>query len=79
MNTIHLNTTASYLSATVSKRRVNQTAICFGEVAFFGNNPKGVDEFNDLPGQGHYINPDFINPKRRYHYYWICYRYYYGT
>lgn len=32
----------------------------FGKL-HFGNNPKGVDEFMILPGQGHYINPDFIN------------------
>lgn len=35
-----------------------QTAL-FGKL-HFGNNPKGVDEFMILPGQGHYINPDFI-------------------
>lgn len=29
----------------------------------FGNNPKGVDDFMILPGQGSYINPDFITPK----------------
>ncbi len=31
----------------------------FGKL-HFGNNPKGVDDFMILPGQGHYINPDFI-------------------
>lgn len=31
----------------------------FGKL-HFGNNPKGVDEFSILPGQGNYINPDFI-------------------
>jgi arylsulfatase A-like enzyme len=31
----------------------------FGKL-HFGNNPKGFDEFKILPGQGHYINPDFI-------------------
>lgn len=31
----------------------------FGKL-HFGNNPKGVDEFMILPGQGDYINPDFI-------------------
>ncbi|UJH69009.1 sulfatase [Allomuricauda sp. SCSIO 65647] len=36
-----------------------QTAM-FGKL-HFGNSPKGVDEFMILPGQGHYINPDFIN------------------
>jgi arylsulfatase A-like enzyme len=29
----------------------------------FGNNPKGVDDFMILPGQGNYINPRFITPK----------------
>ncbi len=38
-----------------------QTAM-FGKL-HFGNNPKGVDEFMILPGQGHYINPDFITNK----------------
>jgi arylsulfatase A-like enzyme len=38
-----------------------QTAM-FGKL-HFGNNPKGVDDFMILPGQGHYINPDFITPK----------------
>ncbi|WGK66058.1 sulfatase family protein [Croceiramulus getboli] len=36
-----------------------QTAM-FGKL-HFGNNPKGIDEFMILPGQGHYINPDFIS------------------
>ena len=31
----------------------------FGKL-HFGNNPKGVDEFKILPGQGNYINPTFI-------------------
>ena len=35
-----------------------QTAM-FGKL-HFGNNPKGVDDFMILPGQGHYINPEFI-------------------
>ena len=35
-----------------------QTAM-FGKL-HFGNNPKGVDEFKILPGQGSYYNPDFI-------------------
>ncbi|MBL7871671.1 MAG: sulfatase [Cyclobacteriaceae bacterium] len=38
-----------------------QTAL-FGKL-HFGNNPKGVDEFMILPGQGQYINPDFITSK----------------
>jgi len=29
----------------------------------FGNNPKGVDDFMILPGQGSYINPKFITPE----------------
>lgn len=29
----------------------------------FGNSPKGVDDYMILPGQGFYINPDFITPK----------------
>ena len=36
-----------------------QTAM-FGKL-HFGNNPKGVDDFMILPGQGNYINPDFIS------------------
>ncbi|NNF21834.1 MAG: sulfatase [Saprospiraceae bacterium] len=35
-----------------------QTAM-FGKL-HFGNNPKGVDDFMILPGQGSYINPRFI-------------------
>jgi len=35
-----------------------QTAM-FGKL-HFGNNPKGLDEFKILPGQGNYYNPDFI-------------------
>ena len=35
-----------------------QTAM-FGKL-HFGNNPKGVDDFLILPGQGNYINPRFI-------------------
>ena len=35
-----------------------QTAM-FGKL-HFGNNPKGVDDFLILPGQGSYINPLFI-------------------
>lgn len=35
-----------------------KTAI-FGKL-HFGNNPKGVDDFAILPGQGDYFNPDFI-------------------
>lgn len=34
----------------------------FGKL-HFGNNPKGVDDFMILPGQGNYINPKFITPK----------------
>lgn len=35
-----------------------QTAM-FGKL-HFGNNPKGVDDFMILPGQGNYINPRFL-------------------
>jgi arylsulfatase A-like enzyme len=38
-----------------------QTAM-FGKL-HFGNNPKGIDDFMILPGQGSYINPDFITSK----------------
>ena len=38
-----------------------QTAM-YGKL-HFGNNPKGVDDFMILPGQGNYINPKFITPK----------------
>ena len=38
-----------------------QTAM-YGKL-HFGNNPKGVDDFMILPGQGNYINPRFITPK----------------
>jgi len=38
-----------------------QTAM-FGKL-HFGNNPKGFDEFQILPGQGTYYNPDFITKK----------------
>ncbi|MFL2611768.1 MAG: sulfatase [Flavobacteriaceae bacterium] len=39
-----------------------QTAM-FGKL-HFGNNPKGVDDFLILPGQGDYINPRFIGKKK---------------
>jgi arylsulfatase A-like enzyme len=35
-----------------------QTAM-FGKL-HFGNNPKGIDDFMILPGQGKYVNPKFI-------------------
>ncbi|MEM9885809.1 MAG: sulfatase [Bacteroidota bacterium] len=35
-----------------------QTAM-YGKL-HFGNNPKGVDDFMILPGQGNYINPKFV-------------------
>ncbi len=38
-----------------------QTAM-FGKL-HFGNNPKGFDEFQILPGQGRYYNPEFITKK----------------
>lgn len=37
-----------------------QTAM-YGKL-HFGNNPKGVDDFMILPGQGNYINPKFNTP-----------------
>jgi arylsulfatase A-like enzyme len=42
-----------------------QTAM-FGKL-HFGNNPKGIDEFKILPGQGHYYNPDFITNEGNIH------------
>lgn len=38
-----------------------QTAM-YGKL-HFGNNPKGVDDFMIVPGQGNYINPSFISKK----------------
>lgn len=38
-----------------------QTAM-FGKL-HFGNSPKGFDEFMIVPGQGRYMNPDFITAK----------------
>ena len=35
------------------------TTAMYGKL-HFGNNPKGVDDFKILPGQGSYINPNFI-------------------
>ena len=40
-----------------------QTAM-YGKL-HFGKNPKGVDDFMILPGQGSYINPEFITPAGR--------------
>jgi arylsulfatase A-like enzyme len=42
-----------------------QTAM-FGKL-HFGNNPKGIDEFKILPGQGRYYNPDFITNEGEIH------------
>ena len=42
----------------IFKKNGYKTAM-FGKL-HFGNNPKGVDDFMILPGQGNYINPDFI-------------------
>jgi arylsulfatase A-like enzyme len=42
-----------------------QTAM-FGKL-HFGNNPRGIDEFKILPGQGHYYNPDFITNQGNIH------------
>ena len=38
------------------------TTAMYGKL-HFGNKPKGVDDFMILPGQGHYINPEFITPE----------------
>ena len=38
-----------------------QTAM-YGKL-HFGNNPKGIDDFMILPGQGNYINPRFITER----------------
>ena len=35
----------------------------FGKL-HFGNNPKGVDDFLILPGQGDYINPKFLGKEK---------------
>ncbi len=43
------------------KKAGYQTAL-FGKL-HFGNSPKGIDEFMILPGQGYYLNPDFITKK----------------
>ena len=43
------------------KKAGYQTAM-FGKL-HFGNNPKGVDDLMILPGQGDYLNPDFITKK----------------
>ena len=40
------------------KKAGYQTAM-YGKL-HFGNNPKGVDDFMILPGQGDYINPKFL-------------------
>ena len=42
-----------------------QTAM-FGKL-HFGNNPKGIDEFKILPGQGQYYNPDFHTNEGKVH------------
>lgn len=42
-----------------------QTAM-FGKL-HFGNNPKGIDEFKILPGQGQYYNPDFHTNEGKIH------------
>jgi arylsulfatase A-like enzyme len=36
--------------------------VMFGKL-HFGNNPQGFDEFQILPGQGRYYNPEFITKK----------------
>ena len=44
------------------KKAGYQTAM-YGKL-HFGNNPKGVDDFWILPGQGDYINPKFLGAKK---------------
>ena len=44
------------------KKAGYQTAM-YGKL-HFGNNPKGVDDFWILPGQGDYINPKFLGQKK---------------
>ena len=44
------------------KKAGYQTAM-FGKL-HFGNNPKGVDDFLILPGQGDYINPKFLGKEK---------------
>jgi arylsulfatase A-like enzyme len=43
-------------------QKAGYQTVMFGKL-HFGNNPKGVDEFMILPGQGNYINPKFITKK----------------
>ncbi len=45
----------------IFQREGYQTAM-YGKL-HFGNNPKGVDDFMILPGQGNYINPRFITAR----------------
>ncbi len=45
----------------IFKKAGYQTAM-YGKL-HFGNSPKGVDDFMILPGQGDYLNPDFITNK----------------
>ena len=40
-------------------QKANYATSIFGKL-HFGNNPKGIDEFAILPGQGRYLNPDFV-------------------
>ena len=44
------------------KKNGYQTAM-FGKL-HFGNNPKGIDDFLILPGQGDYINPRFLGKEK---------------
>jgi arylsulfatase A-like enzyme len=53
-----------------------QTAM-FGKL-HFGNNPKGFDEFQILPDQGNYYNPDIITKKKIPKTYRVCDRSDYG-
>ena len=53
--------TANITFPQILQKNGYQTAM-FGKL-HFGNNPKGFDEFQILPEQGHYYNPDFITKK----------------
>lgn len=43
-------------------QKAGYQTVMFGKL-HFGNNPKGIDEFKILPGQGAYYNPEFITNK----------------